>query len=129
MKLLCVAVLLALASCAPRVSQDAAEFRKLFVSSNTKLTGKASWYDVRHDGRRTASGIPLDDRKLTAAHKTLPFGTKVLVRCRETGATVTVTITDRGPYIKGRVIDLSRAAAHKLGIITKGLTQVDLCPM
>lgn len=91
--------------------------------------GKASWYSVRTNGKRTASGRPLDDRLLTAAHRSLPFGTKVVVRCRATGKTVVVEITDRGPYVRGRIIDLSRAAADKLGMLTKGITNVEICLM
>ena len=75
--------------------------------------GKASWY-AEHG--RTASGERMKPGARTAAHRTLPFGTMVLVKNTATGKTVTVRINDRGPYVKGRVIDLSRAAAQELGI-------------
>ena len=72
----------------------------------------------------TASGKPFDDSKLTAAHRTLPLNTRVRVTNLKTGRSVDVTITDRGPYIDGRVIDLSKAAAKKLGMVKEGLVPV-----
>lgn len=75
----------------------------------------ASVYDTRHDGTRTASGIPFSDSGLTAAHKTLPFGTKVRVTNKRNGKSIEVKITDRGPYVRGRCIDLSLAGMHALG--------------
>ena len=89
--------------------------------------GKASYYTIRSNhGTRTASGIPLNDSKLTAAHRTLKFGTQVKVICLNTRKEALVTITDRGPFTKGRVIDLSYAAAKKLGIEKKGVTRVKI---
>lgn len=89
--------------------------------------GTATYYTVKSNkGTRTASGIPLSDSKLTAAHRTLKFGTKVKVICLSSKKEVIVTITDRGPFTKGRVIDLSYAAAKKLGIERKGVTKVKL---
>ena len=67
-------------------------------------------------GTKTASGIPLDDNVVTAAHKSLPFGSTVKVTNKKNGHAVTVTITDRGPYVKGRCIDLSRAGARALDL-------------
>jgi rare lipoprotein A len=72
----------------------------------------------------TASGLPLNDKDMTAAHKTLPFGTKVRVTRVDTGRSVVVVITDRGPYKKGRIIDLARGAARKLGIMRIGVVKV-----
>src|SRR5689334_22706127 len=69
--------------------------------------GVASWYGARHHGRPTASGTPFDMHKLTAAHKRLPLDTRVRVTNLSNGRTVEVTVTDRGPYANGRVIDLS----------------------
>jgi rare lipoprotein A len=66
-------------------------------------------------GTKTASGIPLDDNAMTAAHKSLPFGSKVKVTNKKNGHAVTVTITDRGPHVKGRCVDLSKAGAGALG--------------
>jgi rare lipoprotein A len=85
--------------------------------------GIASFYSTKI-GTKTASGVPLCDKKLTAAHKTLPFGTKVLVTRERNGKSVEVTITDRGPFIKGRVIDLSVAAAKKLNMTQDGIAKV-----
>ena len=72
----------------------------------------------------TASGIPLDDNAMTAAHKSLPFGSKVKVTNKENGHSITITITDRGPYVKGRCIDVSKAGARALGF--DGLTPVSV---
>lgn len=87
-------------------------------------TGVASWYGDGWQGKITASGKPFDDNELTAAHRTLPLNTKVLVTNLKTGLSVEVTITDRGPYTNGRVIDLSKAAAKKLGMVKGGLVPV-----
>jgi len=78
-------------------------------------SGIASVYSTKQHGTRTASGVRLNDGALTAAHRTLPFGTKVKVTHRKTGKSVVVTITDRGPFVGGRVIDLSPASARALG--------------
>ena len=88
--------------------------------------GQASWYGSRFHGRRTASGERYDQHALTAAHKTLPFGTLVRVRSLVTGKEVDVRVTDRGPFVRGRIIDLSRAAAEALGMMGLGLKQVSL---
>jgi len=87
-------------------------------------TGIASWYGGHWQGRKTASGKRFDDRKLTAAHRTLPLNSRVKVTSLKTGRSVEVTITDRGPYADGRVIDLSKAAAKKLGMVKSGLVPV-----
>jgi rare lipoprotein A len=86
--------------------------------------GMASWYGEPFHGRRTASGETFNMNELTAAHKTLPFGTRVRVRHATTGKEVTVRINDRGPFAKGRVIDLSRAAAAAIGLIQTGVGPV-----
>ena len=86
--------------------------------------GQASWYGPRFHGRRTASGERHDMYALTAAHKTLPFGTLVRVRSVMTGREVDVRINDRGPFIKGRVIDVSKAAAQALGMMDEGVKDV-----
>ncbi len=88
--------------------------------------GIASWYGPGFDGRRTANGEIYDMNGISAAHKTLPFGTIVQVVDLETGKSVIVRINDRGPFIEGRIIDLSKGAAEKLGIIDKGITKVGL---
>jgi rare lipoprotein A len=79
-------------------------------------SGKASWYGPGFHGRRTASDERFNTNKMTAAHKTLPFGTKVKVTNKKTGQSVVVRINDRGPYAHGRVIDLSKASARAIGI-------------
>lgn len=88
--------------------------------------GIASWYGPGFQGRRTSSGEIYDMFAMTAAHKTLPFGTVVKVVDLDTGKSVVVRINDRGPFIKGRIIDLSYAAAQKLGMVKKGLAKVGL---
>jgi len=88
--------------------------------------GQASWYGSRFHGRRTASGERYDQHALTAAHRTLPFGTLVRVRSLATSQEVDVRVTDRGPFTRGRVIDLSRAAAKALGMMGVGVKQVSL---
>ena len=86
--------------------------------------GVASWYGARFDGRPTASGEPFDMTALSAAHRTLPFGTLVRVTNRANGLSVVVRINDRGPAEPGRIIDLSRAAASAIGLRRKGVGRV-----
>ena len=88
--------------------------------------GLASWYGPGFHGRLTASGERFDMNELTAAHKSLPFGTRVLVHSPRTGKQVVVRINDRGPFVKGRVIDLSKAAAQVLGLHALGHDNVVL---
>ncbi|GHE20851.1 septal ring lytic transglycosylase RlpA family protein [Halomonas urumqiensis] len=88
--------------------------------------GIASYYGDQFQGRPTASGEPFDQQALTAAHPSLPFGTKVLVTRPDTGTEVEVLINDRGPFVKGRIIDLSKRAARKLGILNRGVAPVML---
>lgn len=87
--------------------------------------GKASYYHDKFHGRKTASGTIFNQNEMTCAHKTLPFGTKLEVTNLTNNKTVVVTVTDRGPFIKGRHIDLSYAAAEKLGFINKGVQRVN----
>lgn len=89
-------------------------------------TGIASWYGKEEHGKLTASGEKYNMYAMTAAHKQLPLGSKVLVRCMETNKDIIVTINDRGPHVPGRIIDLSYTGAVKLGIVNKGLTRVTL---
>ena len=89
-------------------------------------TGRASFYGKRFAGRPTASGERFDPTQLTAAHRTLPFGTKVRVTNADTGKSVVVRINDRGPFAKSRVIDVSRAAAEQLGMVRSGHAAVEL---
>lgn len=94
--------------------------------SSFSQTGLASFYGRAHDGKVTANGESFDHQGFTAAHRTLPFGTRVRVTNLENGRTVTVTITDRGPYVRGRIVDISLAAARALGMQDKGVARVRL---
>ncbi len=87
-------------------------------------TGTASFYGSRHHGKRTASGEPFDQHALTAAHRSLPFGTRVQVTNLKNQRSVVVRINDRGPHTRGRLIDLSRAAAQRLDMIRSGTARV-----
>jgi rare lipoprotein A len=86
--------------------------------------GIASWYGRPYHGRKAANGETYDMNKMTAAHKSLPFGVWVEVRNKKNERRVEVRITDRGPFIEGRIIDLSRAAAGKIGLIRPGIAPV-----
>jgi rare lipoprotein A len=86
--------------------------------------GWASWYGKDFHGRRTASGAVYDMYQLTAAHQTLPLGTSVMVTHLDNSKSVVVTINDRGPFVKGRIIDLSYAAAQALGMVEEGVARV-----
>jgi hypothetical protein len=86
--------------------------------------GIASWYGGRHQGRLTASGEVFDENQLTAAHRTLPLETTARVTNLENGRSVEVKVNDRGPYVSGRVIDLSARAAQELGMVQAGLAVV-----
>src|SRR5690606_24032857 len=89
-------------------------------------SGKASFYADKFEGRPTASGQKYRHNKLTAAHKTLPFGTKVKVTNTQNDKSVEVVINDRGPWVEGRIIDVSRSAAEALGFVNYGLADVRL---
>jgi rare lipoprotein A len=92
----------------------------------TTLTGMASWYGPNFHGKRTANGERYDMDRLTAAHKTLPFNTLVEVRSLDSGRSVVVRINDRGPHVKRRIIDLSRAAAEAIEMVGPGTARVEL---
>ena len=89
-------------------------------------SGMASWYGGKFHGRKTANGETYNMNAMTAAHKTLPYGTKVRVTNTRSGGSVVVRINDRGPFIAGRVIDLSRAAASQIGVTSSGVAPVKL---
>lgn len=91
-----------------------------------RLSGWASWYSFNDNGSQTASGENFNENELTAAHRDLPFGTKVLVTNLQNGRSVTVRITDRGPYVEGRIIDLSAAAAGLIGMLEPGVAPVHI---
>jgi len=98
------------------------------VSCSRKITesGKASYYADKFQGRKTANGEKFRQSKKTAAHRTLPFGTKVTVKNLSNGKTVKVRINDRGPFVAGRTIDLSKRAAKKIGMIQAGVAPVEI---
>jgi rare lipoprotein A len=108
--IIAASVILSLSSCARKITES----------------GKGSYYADKFQGRATASGVPFDQKKMTAAHKTLPFGTKVKVVNLANGRSVKVTINDRGPFVAGRIIDVSKKAAEKLGITKTGVANVEI---
>jgi len=91
--------------------------------------GNASWYGHRHQGKRTASGEAYDENAMTAAHPSLPFGTRLEVTNLENHRSVIVRVNDRGPFGNGRIVDLSRAAARALGIGGQGVARVRVQPV
>jgi rare lipoprotein A len=99
------------------------EHRKAAEAHSDKTVGVASFYS---EGTQTASGEQFNTNELTAAHPTLPFGTTVRVTDVTTGRFVTVRVNDRGPYVPGRIVDVSSAAAKELGIVDRGVTKVKL---
>lgn len=104
----------------PPNAQEPSADRSGMRSFNRVFSGKASYYS--YSKGKTASGSPFNRNHLTAAHRSLPFGTKV--RVTHGGSSVIVTINDRGPFVRGRVLDLSLAAARSLGITDRGVAEV-----
>jgi len=96
------------------------------LPTSMRETGRASWYGKAHQGRPTASGEPFDMNALTAAHPTLPFGTRVRVVNLDNDREVEVRVNDRGPSVAGRIIDLSYAAARAIGAVGAGVISVRL---
>lgn len=96
------------------------------TSTVSGVSGQASWYGAQHQGKKTASGEPFNKSALTAAHRTLAFGTRVKVTNTLNNKSVTVRINDRGPYSKGRIIDISQAAAKKINMVNRGVAPVFL---
>jgi len=110
LRIICIFLSIFYVSCAPKVME----------------AGEASYYADKFQGRRTANGEIFRQRKKTAAHRTLPFGTKVTVKNLSNGRKVKVRINDRGPFAKGRIIDLSKKAARKLGMLDAGVSNVEI---
>jgi len=108
--IIAAALLFGLSSCARKITE----------------TGKGSYYADKFQGRKTASGDIFKQEKLTAAHRTLPFGTKVKVTNLANGRSVNVTINDRGPFAPGRIIDVSKKAARKLGMVDAGVASIKI---
>ncbi|MEZ5542830.1 MAG: septal ring lytic transglycosylase RlpA family protein [Pseudomonadota bacterium] len=86
----------------------------------------ASYYARKFQSRKTASGERLDNQAMTAAHRSLPFGTELMVRNLANGKTVRVRINDRGPFVRGRIIDLTRAAFARIASLDQGVAQVEI---
>jgi rare lipoprotein A len=114
-QLLIVTISLLLSACASQDRVDPHGYR---------AEGQASYYGARHHGHKTASGERFDQHALTAAHRSLPFGSKVLVTNLRNDRSVVVRINDRGPYAKKRIIDLSKKAAEQLDMLRAGVVPV-----
>ncbi len=95
-----------------------------YSNSENVFEGNCSYYSYSLDGKKTASGEIYNKHKLTCAHRTLPFNTKLRITYVKTGKRVTVKVNDRGPYTKGRVLDISSAAAKKIGLLQDGTGKV-----
>jgi peptidoglycan lytic transglycosylase len=120
---------LGLAACALAAgcaSSKAARPATARPAPGTRIVGFASWYGQRHQGHVTASGEVYDMNALTAAHRTMPFGTRLRVRNIENGRSVVVRVNDRGPWANDRVLDVSLAAAKALGMVGDGVTRVEV---
>ena len=124
--LLAVCFALAVSGCSRTLPYTPPQPAESAKPAATRETGVASYYAHQHDGQRTASGESFDMDALTAAHRTLPFGTRVRVTNLDNGRSVDVRINDRGPYVKTRVIDVSYAAAQQLRMIHSGTARVRL---
>jgi rare lipoprotein A len=117
---------LVMASCSSAVKYTNSEVAPKNVKVGDKFIGVASYYADKLYGQLTASGESYDLEKFTAAHRSIPFGTKVLVRNLLNNRTVEVKINDRGPFVEGRMIDISKAAADKLDMIGQKPPQVEI---
>lgn len=96
------------------------------LTAQHRQTGKATYYSKRSHGAMTASGIRIHRDSFTCAHRTLPFGTLLKVRDVNTDKEVIVKVTDRGPFVRGRIIDLSYAAAKEIGLVSRGVSRVEI---
>lgn len=122
-------LLLLAAAAGPGATSDSVHAQEAAHPTIQSETGVASYYADRYHGKRTASGELFDMHALTAAHPTHPFGTRVKVTHLASRRWVIVRINDRGPFVKGRVIDLSLAAAEKLQMVQSGIAQVHVEPV
>jgi rare lipoprotein A len=121
---LAIAGVILIPSCASVGNANSRTINDPYAVTSTQH-GKASWYSIgTNSGTRTASGERLSNDGATAAHKTLPMGTRVRVTNEDNGKSEVVTITDRGPYVKGRIIDLTIGVAERLGFVHRGLATV-----
>ena len=129
--MLLMALIMSEAACSPAPRYRAKRSGKRrttrsVTTSGAYQIGKASYYGKKFHGRKTASGETFNMYALTAAHRKLPFGTKVRVTHLANGRSVVVRINDRGPFVKGRIIDLSYGAAKKIGLVQSGVAKVKL---
>lgn len=125
-KILCLGCLLFLLSCSSAVKYADSSTDGTGISIGKSFRGAASYYADKFNGRITASGDIFDNSKLTAAHKTLPFYTKARVTNLRNNKWVNVLINDRGPFVEGRIIDLSKAAAEAIGMLADGVVEVEI---
>tara|TARA_R110001592_G_scaffold222682_1_gene477894 strand:+ start:473 stop:826 length:354 start_codon:yes stop_codon:yes gene_type:complete len=95
-------------------------------SKGFEESGEASYYAMKYQGRKTASGELFDQKAMTAAHKRLPFGSKVKVTNIANGKSVVVRVNDRGPFVRGRIIDLSKSAFQRIGNTRSGVIKVEI---
>jgi rare lipoprotein A len=119
-------VLRAVTLCVALFNFSLFSFRSSLLSAQTVQKGKATFYSKRATGARTANGERLHHDSLTCAHRTYPFGTLLRVKNPANGKEVVVRVTDRGPFVRGRIIDLSWRAAKELGIIAAGVAMVEI---
>ena len=97
------------------------------AKASTKIQyGTASYYGSKHHGKKTASGRVFNKHEMTTAHRSIPFGKKVKITNTSNGKSAIFTVTDRGPFVKGRIADVSQAGALALGFFSKGVTQIKL---
>jgi len=122
--ILTILVLSMLTACSSTPVSTSASPKTITYSRSHDLIGQASWYGKRFHGKLTASGEKYNMRAYTAAHKTLPFGTVVRVINTTNNKSVDVKINDRGPFVRGRVIDLSQKAFEQIGNTSKGVVPV-----
>ncbi|MDI1302575.1 MAG: septal ring lytic transglycosylase RlpA family protein [bacterium] len=113
-----------MAGCASRPSNTTPTATKKWVGFTEK--GQASYYGAKHQGKKTASGEPFKQELKTAAHKTIPFGAMVKVTNVENDKSVVVRVNDRGPFVSGRIIDLSSSAFNAIGSTAKGMLKVEI---
>jgi rare lipoprotein A len=114
----------------PQVQRETPSARPQLDRSGRARVGKASFYAKQFIGKKMADGTPMQPQENNAASKTLPLGTTAMVTNLRTGRTAIVTIRDRGPYVKGRIVDLSPATARKIGLERKqGVTEVEVAPL
>jgi rare lipoprotein A len=119
-------VILLFASCTVMIGPDYEDLDMSQFESDRSQEGYASWYGKKFHGRKTANGERYDMYGLTAAHRTLPFGSILLVVNLDNGKRVRVRVNDRGPFIKGRIVDLTYTAAKQLGMLEKGVVKVKI---